>query len=154
MRAVDGMGQSCCLGASLCFGMIIAYSFEQTGVPMRLPAFLSLLLLSACCDGPLVLADCVGDSVTLSVVDENGEPVPVDSVRWVGAGSGLERCEEGMEDCSVWRLFGAHEGELEVTVVIDSVEHTEVFTVVRPEKSLDSCCGDVIQEQVELVVEG
>jgi hypothetical protein len=121
---------------------------------MRLLSSLSLLLLSACCDGPLVLVDCVGDSVTLTVVDENGDPLPVDSVRWVGAGSGLVRCTEGMEDCSVWKLSGVDEGELEVTVVLDEVETVEVFSLVRPAKSPDQCCGDVIHEELELVVGG
>ena len=121
---------------------------------MRLLSILSLLLLSACCDGPLVFADCVGDSVTLSLVDEAGEPLPVDTVRWVGAGGGLERCTEGIEDCSVWTLFGVDEGELEVTVILDGVEHTEVFSVVRPAKGPGECCGDVIHEELELVVAG
>jgi len=121
---------------------------------MRLLSPFLLLFLSACCDGPLVFADCVGDSVILNVVDENGDPLPVDTVRWVGAGSGLERCTEGMEDCSVWKLFGVDEGELEVTVVIDEVEHSEVFSLVRPAKTPDECCADVINEELELVVGG
>ncbi|HNC97185.1 MAG TPA: hypothetical protein PKY30_11865 [Myxococcota bacterium] len=121
---------------------------------MRLLSLLSLVFLSACCDGPFVFVDCVGDSVTLNVVDENGDPLPVDTVRWVGAGSGLERCTEGMEDCSAWRLFGVDEGELEVTVIIDSVEHSQVYSLVRPAKAPGECCGDVIDEELELVVEG
>jgi hypothetical protein len=60
---------------------------------MRLLSLLPLLVLSACCDGPLVFADCVGDSVRLQVVDENGDPLPVDTVRWVGAGRMLWRCD-------------------------------------------------------------
>lgn len=110
--------------------------------------FLLLFLLSGCCNGPFVYVDCVGDNVSIQLLDEAGEPVDAQSIRWSGAGSGLGSCEGEDQDCSLWFLPGVEEGELQVTVVVDGVEHSQNFSLERPAAKAGECCGDVINEDL------
>lgn len=126
----------------------------------RWPAAFALLAAPGVFTAPLLSAgclycDCLMDSVGVEIVDEAGEPRPVDEVRVAGP-DGFEVTDTCLEggDCSGWLIPIEQAGPHTITALIGGEVVGEVTITVDEARGGPGCCTDVLHAEGTLQIAG